>query len=127
MEAILLRDIIEAVGGTVIGNPCDLDLTIKYVDTDSRNIHEGGLFVPLEGEHFDGHSFIQAALENGAAGCFTAREREAYLPGKFYIKVRSPRRALRDLAKFYKSKFSIIASSAAVCSSVVLRTHGTVR
>ena len=107
MEAVLLRDIVEAVGGTVIGEPCDLDQLIKYVDTDSRNVHAGGLFVPLEGEHFDGHSFINDALERGAAGCFTARERETYLPGKFYIKVRSPRRALRDLAKFYKSKFSI--------------------
>jgi len=107
MEAVLLRDIVEAVGGTIIGGPCDLDQTVKYVDTDSRNIHEGGLFVPLEGEHFDGHSFINNALESGAAGCLTARDRETYLPGKFYIKVRSPRRALRDLAKYYKSKFDI--------------------
>ncbi len=107
MEPISLREIIEAVGGTAIGEPCDLDLTIKYVDTDSRAVHEGGLFIPLEGERFDGHSFINAALEGGTAGCFTARERESYLPGKFYIKVRSTQRALRDLAQHYKRKFRI--------------------
>lgn len=107
MEAILLSEIIEAVGGTVLGEPCDLNLKIKYVDTDSRTVHEGGLFIPLEGEQFDGHSFINSALEGGAAGCFTARERESYMPGKFYIKVRSTQRALRDLAQYYKRKFQI--------------------
>ena len=33
--------------------------------------------------------------------------RESYLPGKFYIKVDSTQRALRDLAKYYKKKFPI--------------------
>lgn len=107
MEPITVREIIEAVGGTLLGEPCDLEATIKYVDTDSRNLHEGGLFLPLEGERFDGHSFINAALEGGCAGCLTARERESYLPGKFYIKVRSTQRALRDLARHYKQKYQI--------------------
>src|SRR5699024_2781598 len=74
---------------------------------DSRNVLQGCLFLPLEGERFDGHSFINNALEQGAAGCLTARERESYLPGKFYIKVRSTRRALRDLARYYKELFPI--------------------
>ena len=107
MEAITLREIIEAVGGTLIGNPCDLDLTVTHVDTDSRKIHAGGLFIPLQGEQFDGHSFISSALEQGSAGCLTARERESYLPGKFYVKVRSTQQALRDLAQYYKRKFPI--------------------
>lgn len=107
MEAILLSEIMEAVGGTPLGGEWDPNLSIKYVDTDSRTVHEGGLFIPLEGEQFDGHSFIQSALEGGAAGCLTARERESYLPGKFYIKVRSTQRALRDLAQYYKRKFQI--------------------
>ena len=107
MEPITLREIAQAVGGTFLGEPCSLDTTVKYVDTDSRSVHEGGLFLPLEGERFDGHSFINSALEAGAAGCLTARERESYLPGKFYIKVRSTQRALRDLARHYKQKFPI--------------------
>ena len=107
MEAITVREIMEAVGGAPLGEPCDPDTPVKYVDTDSRSVHEGGLFIPLEGERFDGHSFINSALEGGAAGCVTARERESYLPGKFYIKVRSTQRALRDLARHYKQKFHI--------------------
>ena len=65
------------------------------------------MFIPLVGERFDGHAFLNEALEGGAAGCFTQRERESYLPGKFYIKVGSTQKALRDLARHYKQKFRI--------------------
>ena len=107
MEALTLAQVLEAVGGTLIGPQADLHQTVTEVSTDSRNVPQGCLFLPLEGERFDGHSFINNALEQGAAGCLTARERESYLPGKFYIKVRSTRRALRDLARYYKELFPI--------------------
>lgn len=107
MEALTLRQLLEAVGGTLLGEPCDLDTVFTNVCTDNRKVQPGDLFLPLEGERFDGHAFIASALEGGAVGCLTARERESYLPGKFYVKVRSTRRALRDLAKYYKSLFSI--------------------
>ena len=102
MEALTLAQLLQAVGGTLIGGEADLNQTVTEVCTDSRSVPQGCLFLPLEGERFDGHSFINSALEQGAVGCVTARERESYLPGKFYIKVRSTQRALRDLARYYK-------------------------
>ena len=107
MEAITVREIMEVVGGHMLGDYTDLDREITRVETDSRTIHDGSLFVPLSGERFDGHAYINSALEGGAAGCFTQRERESYLPGKCYIKVDSTQKALRDLARHYKKKFSI--------------------
>ena len=107
MEPMTIREILDVVGGRMLGEFDDLDRTISRVETDSRTIHEGSLFVPLSGERFDGHAYINAALEGGAAGCFTQRERESYQPGKFYIKVPNTTRALRDLAKHYKNKFAI--------------------
>lgn len=107
MEALTLRQLLEAVGGALLSGPADLDMMVTAVCTDSRKVTPGCLFLPLEGERFDGHSFINSALEGGAAGCLTARERESYLPGKFYIKVRSTQRALRDLARYYKEQFQI--------------------
>lgn len=107
MQALTLRQLLEAVNGTLLGDFDDLDAQAVQVSTDSRNITPGCLFIPLEGERFDGHSFIQAALEAGAAGCLTARERESYLPGRFYIKVRSTQRALWELARYYKQLFPI--------------------
>ena len=107
MEALTLRQLLEAVNGTLLGDFQDLDAAATEVSTDSRRIEPGCLFIPLEGERFDGHSFINFALEAGAAGCLTARERESYLPGKFYIKVRSTQRALWELARYYKRLFPI--------------------
>lgn len=107
MEPITIREILSAVGGRLLGDQPDLDLEIPKVDTDSRTIRPGSLFVPLIGDQFDGHAYINAALEGGAAACLTQREREGYLPGKCYIKVESTARALRELALYYKKKFSI--------------------
>lgn len=107
METMTLRQLLEAVGGTLLGDFDDLDAVFTEVCTDSRNISGGCLFLPLQGERFDGHSYINDALTAGAAGCLTARERDSYLPGKFYVKVRSTQRALRDLARYYKEQFPI--------------------
>ena len=107
MEALTIREILEAVNGRLLGEFDDVEAVISKVETDSRTISEGALFLPLMGERFDGHAYINDALEAGAAGCFTQRERESYLPGKFYIKVDSTYRALRDLAVWYKNRFNI--------------------
>lgn len=107
MEALTIRELLEAVNGRLLGDFTDLDATVTRVETDSRTISEGALFLPLSGERFDGHAYITSALEQGAAGCFTQRERESYLPGKFYIKVDSTLKALRDLAIWYKARFHI--------------------
>ena len=107
MEPISISEILEAVNGRLLGGFSDTGLTLTHVETDSRSITEGSLFVPLVGERFDGHAFINQALESGAAACFTARERDTYLPGKCYIKVDSTQKALRDLARHYKKKFDI--------------------
>ena len=100
MEAITLRELLEAVGGTLIGPAAGLEQTVSHVDTDSRNIHPGSLFIPLVGERFDGHAYINSALEGGAAGCLTQRERESYREDRFYIKVKDTQRALREGVKY---------------------------
>ena len=107
METITLAQLLEAVEGELWGDFRREDLPITLVDTDSRHIHPGSLFIPLVGERFDGHAYINAALEGGAAGCLTAREQEDRLPGKFYVKVENTERALGDLAAWYKDRFSI--------------------
>lgn len=49
MEALTLRQLIEAVGGTLVGEFNDLDTVFTDVCTDSRNITPGCLFLPLQG------------------------------------------------------------------------------
>lgn len=107
METITLGQLLEAVEGKLLGEYADLETPILRVDTDSRSIHPGALFIPLVGERFDGHAYLNSALEGGAVGCLTARERESYRPDKFYVKVANTQRALRDLAVWYKTQFQI--------------------
>jgi UDP-N-acetylmuramoyl-tripeptide--D-alanyl-D-alanine ligase len=42
-------------------------LTTVGVSTDTRTLEPGSIFVALRGERFDGHDYIDAALERGAA------------------------------------------------------------
>ena len=107
MEEITLGQLLQAVNGTLLGPFQNTSAIIQKVDTDSRNMHPGSLFIPLVGDRFDGHAYINAALESGAVGCLTARERESYREDKFYVKVANTQRALRDLAAWYKSRFDI--------------------
>ena len=107
METITLAQLLEAVGGRLVEGYDRLDTPIDQVETDSRAIHPGTLFIPLVGDRFDGHAYIGAALRGGAAGCVTAREPEERLPDKFYVKVADTQRALRDLAAWYRGRFHI--------------------
>jgi murE/murF fusion protein len=45
----------------------DQDKTINKIKTDSRKISPGNLFIPLNGENFDGHDFIFHSLKSGAS------------------------------------------------------------
>ena len=58
METILLRELLEAVHGTLLTQDVPMDTPIYRVETDSRTIHPGALFIPLVGERFDGHAYL---------------------------------------------------------------------
>ncbi|MGX9346537.1 UDP-N-acetylmuramoyl-tripeptide--D-alanyl-D-alanine ligase [Microbacterium sp. KNMS] len=69
MIALSLAEIAAAVGGELRLHGADTPETTVdgVVDTDSRNIREGGVFVAKPGEATDGHLFVGKALEQGAA------------------------------------------------------------
>ena len=106
MQPMTVTEIAAVVSG-VWWNPCEQVPAISAVSTDSRNITPGCLFLPWVGEQFDGHNFIDAALDAGAAGCLCAKLPQDIRPDKFYIKVADTRLALRDMASAYRDKFDI--------------------
>ena len=103
MISCTAKEICAAVDGRLLqdGN------AVTGVSTDSRKVSADELFIPLVGEKFDGHTYLQSALENGAAGCLTAKEPETLLPGKFYILVADTLLALKALASWYRGKFDL--------------------
>ena len=50
-----------------------------HFSTDTRTLQQGDIFIALEGPHFDGHTFLQEALEKGAVGLFIAASKKEYL------------------------------------------------
>ena len=100
-----VREICAAVGGTLLQG--EGSALITGVTTDSRAVSAGQLFIPLTGERFDGHAYIGSALSSGAAGCLTARTPETLLPGKLYVQVADTRLALKALAAWYRSRFTL--------------------
>lgn len=105
MKAISAAAIAEAVGGTILAGDGDLEIT--SVSTNSKEIEQGALFVPIIGERVDAHKFIDMALEAGAVATFTSKEVEQYIPGKVYIKVEDTIAALQAAAAYYRSLFSV--------------------
>ena len=65
MDPLKLQHIADAVGGRLVrGDP---GIVARGVSTDSRTLAPGQLFVALKGERFDGHAFLDAAANRGAA------------------------------------------------------------
>jgi UDP-N-acetylmuramoyl-tripeptide--D-alanyl-D-alanine ligase len=55
-------------------------LELKGYSIDSRTVSAGELFFAVRGERLDGHDFVLAALERGAAAAVVSRARAASLP-----------------------------------------------
>ena len=105
METITVKELLAAVHGELLQG--EGTTKILGVNTDSRTVKSGEVFLPLVGERFDGHDYIEKALSAGAEGCLCARVPETLLSGKFYIKVPDTLLALKDLAAWYRAQFSI--------------------
>jgi UDP-N-acetylmuramoyl-tripeptide--D-alanyl-D-alanine ligase len=85
------------------------EIRITSVCIDTRVLKVGALFIPLRGEHVDGHDFIPQAIEAGAACILT----EILLVSKSsthkipIINVPSTRTALMDLAAYFRRLHNI--------------------
>jgi UDP-N-acetylmuramoyl-tripeptide--D-alanyl-D-alanine ligase len=102
MESIYLNEVIGAVRGSCKGDSANI--LLQDICTDSRKVKKGDLFIALIGENFDGHDFIQAAVEKGAAAVI-ASKLGAFEPTVPMIMVSDTGKALLDLAGFYRRKF----------------------
>lgn len=76
---------------------------VDAVSNDSRTIRAGSLYVAIEGERFDGHTFVRKAQEAGACGAIVKRDwvRDV-APGFPLLRVASPEQALREVASGYR-------------------------
>ena len=104
MKPIFIEEIIKAVNGVINNNIDTKDIFIKNVSTDTRNIKPGDLFIPIVGENFDGHNFINDAFEKGAIACLSQKNIDT---NNIIVNVKDTKKALKDFAMYYRNLFNI--------------------
>jgi len=91
-----LDDIAEILSAKRIGE----NIIVTGLSTDTRTIKGGELFVALKGPNFDGHNFVQTAIEKGAAACLVQNETAGNA-----VVTKDTHQALGLLAKAWRQKF----------------------
>lgn len=103
-----VSEIVAATGGRPEGL---LDGPVSSVSIDSRDLGHEALFVAIKGEQFDGHDFVGAARDAGAAAALVSEDHFAAQGGERLIVVPDPLVALSDLGRAARarSKAQIVA------------------
>ena len=99
-----LSEAAAALGARIEGRDADF----QRVSTDTRTLRSGSLFVALRGERYDGHAFLAAAADAGAAGAMVDaaadRSIQARLP---LIVVDDTRLGLGRLGARWRERFTL--------------------
>lgn len=83
----------------------------ERIVTDSRKVRPSDLFVAIRGEAFDGHDFIEGAIQKGATGILGEASRVEQLvsrhPSIAFLGVTDVQAAYRKLGSSWRSRFKI--------------------
>ena len=97
MKELTLKQIADWCGGKVSAQ--FENLRVDRMQSDSRKVRRGDLFVALRGEKADGHDFAEAAISHGAVAALVSRPISEKLPA---IEVTDTLRAYGDIAAGYR-------------------------
>lgn len=99
MKALTIKEIAAAVG-----SHCSGETIIEHIETDSRSITPGSLFVALRGEIFDGHKYVDSALEKGASYALVDHGDES---NPRLIFCQDTEQGFLDIAGYYRDRFDV--------------------
>ena len=108
-----IKEILKAVNGELLqGN---INLIINSFSNDTRTLEKGALYIPIIGENFDGHSFIEQAYNKGAVAILSS-QKEGFPKGLTVIYVPDTLKALQSLAHYKRitAKVKVIAITGSV-------------
>ena len=96
------------------GRVCGADVRFRGVSTDTRTLGKDELFVAIRGEHFDGHDFLAAAKDRGAAAALVdarfagdaSHERHEGAAALPLLIADQTRRALGRLGRHWRLRFA---------------------
>jgi len=93
-----VKEIVKAVHGELLQG--SEKTMITSFSNDTRTLEKGALYIPIIGEVFDGHTFINNAYENGAIATFSSNRKDNYPQDLIVIYVEDTLKALQDLAHY---------------------------
>ncbi len=99
-----LEDVLKATGGTPSAGLSNGPLS--GISTDTRSILPGSLYVPLKGDKFDGHDFLDEAQQRGATVALVGRDVEAPA-GLGTIRVPDTLASYGDIARYWREKLGL--------------------
>ncbi len=101
------EEILRATGASFTGAK---DVVFTDIETDTRTIGQGALFVALKGERFNGEDYLRKAQEAGAAGVLVSDgcpgEKTAGLDVCVF-RVPDTLKAYQDIAGAHRARFSV--------------------
>ncbi len=109
-------EVLTATGGRAVSAAGNPGWHATGVSIDSRTCQPGDLFVALSGPNFDGHNFVDRALESGAAAAIVTHRPDGLPASADLVLVDNTYTALCDLGRFARNRTG--ARIAAVTGSV---------
>ncbi|MBP5426403.1 MAG: UDP-N-acetylmuramoyl-tripeptide--D-alanyl-D-alanine ligase [Clostridiales bacterium] len=100
-----IGEILSATGGQLLQGYEESIVT--NICTDSRIVNMGDLFIPIVGEKFDGHQYIEDSIRAGAASVIVSNKQKIKDKYVNIIEVENSKRAYLDIASWYRKKFVI--------------------
>jgi UDP-N-acetylmuramoyl-tripeptide--D-alanyl-D-alanine ligase len=98
LDTILKHNLLKTTGA-------DLNVSVLGITTDTRIIKPQELFVALVGENFDGHNFIEQAVDQGAIALIVNRQIESLAVPQFIVK--DTLEAYQQIAQWWRDRFNI--------------------
>lgn len=98
------RDVEVLIRGELVSGSGDT--LVDGVSIDTRTLERGDLFVAIQGPHHDGHDYVDAAVEHGAAGVVVSRPVEM-TGSAFRVRVPDTTRALQELARGVRERANV--------------------
>ena len=98
LDTILKHNLLKTTGA-------DLNVSVLGITTDTRIIKPQELFVALVGENFDGHNFIEQAVDQGAIALVINRQIESLAVPQFIV--RDTLKAYQQIAQWWRDRFNI--------------------
>ncbi len=77
---IVFKDLIKLWGKPINHEKIDLNLPIGLISTDTRTIERGNFFIPLVGNRFDGHDFLDMAFDIGIQAAIISENFNGSIP-----------------------------------------------